>query len=89
MPTDLEVTVIDTVKVSDSVEIRHEQPLINIMMNLKIFPSRGEAKRVMQQGGVYLDGQRIDDISYKLDITDKKEHVLKIGKKKFFKFIVE
>jgi tyrosyl-tRNA synthetase len=59
------------------------------MMDLKIFPSRGEAKRVIQQGGVYLDGQRIDDINYQVDVTDKQEHVLKVGKRKFYKFIVK
>ncbi|MFZ2054737.1 MAG: tyrosine--tRNA ligase [Candidatus Aminicenantales bacterium] len=88
-PTDLKVTMVNTAKVSDSAGIRRKQPLIDIMMSLKIFPSRGEAKRVMQQGGVYLDGQRIDDINYKLNTTEKKEHILKVGKKKFFKFILE
>jgi tyrosyl-tRNA synthetase len=89
MPTDLKVTVVDTVKVSDQAEIQIMQSLIDIMMKLKIFPSRGEAKRVMQQGGVYLDGQRIDDINHQVSPADQKEHVLKIGKKKFFKFILE
>jgi len=88
VPADLEVTVVDHVHVYDQVEARHLRPLINIMMNLKIFSSRGEAKRVIQQGGVYLDGKRIEDINYQLDITEKKEHILKIGKRKFFKFIV-
>ena len=88
MPTNLEVAVVDTLHWSDQAEIRVEHPLIDIMMNLKIFPSRGEAKRVMQQGGVYLDGQRIDDINYNLDIRERKEHILKVGKKRFVKFIV-
>jgi tyrosyl-tRNA synthetase len=88
VPADLEVTVIDQVHVSDQAEVRHLRLLINIMMSLKIFGSRGEAKRVIQQGGVYLDGKRIEDINYQLDITEKKEHILKIGKRKFFKFIV-
>jgi len=88
-PANLEVTVIDRVKITDSVEIQIRQPLINIMMDLKTFPSRGEAKRVIQQGGVYLDGQRIDDINYQVDVTDKQEHVLKVGKRKFYKFIVK
>jgi tyrosyl-tRNA synthetase len=88
VPADLEVTVIDQVHGYDQAEVRHLRLLINIMMSLKIFGSRGEAKRVIQQGGVYLDGKRIEDINYQLDITEKKEHILKIGKRKFFKFIV-
>jgi tyrosyl-tRNA synthetase len=60
--------------------------LIDIMMELKACPSRGDAKRVIQQGGVDLDGVRIDDIAHQVDLADKSEHVLKIGKKRFFKF---
>ena len=89
VPANLETTVIDRVKISDSVETQQRQSLINIIMDLQIFPSRGEAKRVIQQGGVYLDGQRIDDINYQVDVTDKQEHVLKVGKRKFYKFIVK
>jgi tyrosyl-tRNA synthetase len=88
VPVDLQGTVVERSQVSGQIDVQPLVPLINIMMNLKIFPSRGEAKRVMQQGGVYLDGQRIDDINYQLDITEKKEHILRIGKRKFFKFIV-
>jgi tyrosyl-tRNA synthetase len=88
MPSDLDVRMVEAAEVSDSGGIGGQLPLINIMMNLKIFPSRGEAKRVMQQGGVYLDGQRIDDINFRLDIQAEREHNLKIGKKKFYKFII-
>jgi len=53
------------------VDLRHPRPLLDIMMEMKIFPSRGDAKRVIQQGGVDLDGERIDDINYQLDLADK------------------
>jgi tyrosyl-tRNA synthetase len=85
-PADIRV---ESVKFRDAKTTETERSLIDIMMSLKIFPSRGEAKRVMQQGGVYLDGQRIEDINFQLDIAGQKEHLLKIGKKKFYKFIVE
>lgn len=88
-PTILEVQSVKRSPQSDQRGPQHKQSLIDIMMKMKIFPSRGEAKRVIQQGGVSLDGQRIDDLNYQLDITEKREHVLKIGKKRFFKFIVE
>jgi tyrosyl-tRNA synthetase len=88
VPVDLQGTVVERSQVSGQIDVRPIVSLINIMMYLKIFPSRGEAKRVIQQGGVYLDGQRIDDINYQLDITEKKEHILKIGKRKFFRLIV-
>jgi tyrosyl-tRNA synthetase len=58
-------------------------------MTMKVFPSRGEAKRVIQQGGVYLDGRRIDDVNYQVAVGDGREHVLKVGKRKFYRFIVK
>jgi len=77
------------IKVFDSIKVESRPPLLDIMMDLKIFPSRGEAKRLIQQGGVYLDGQRIEDISYALDLSSKKEFILKIGKRKFFKLVAK
>jgi tyrosyl-tRNA synthetase len=62
-----------------------EIPLIDLMVNQNIFPSRGEAKRIIRQGGVYLDGQRIEDIGLKVALRKNAERVLKIGKKNFFK----
>jgi tyrosyl-tRNA synthetase len=70
------------------VGLRHARLLLDIMMELKIFPSRGEAKRVIQQGGVYLDGRRIDDINFQVKVGDGHEYILKVGKRKFFKFVV-
>jgi tyrosyl-tRNA synthetase len=87
-PTILKVTPVRFTLAGGPVELGYERPLIDIMMKLKIFSSRGEAKRVIQQGGIYLDGRRIEDINYRLNITEKKEHILKIGKRKFFKFIL-
>jgi tyrosyl-tRNA synthetase len=50
-------------------------------------PSRGEAKRLIRQGGVYLDGIRIEDIALKLELKPGKEYIVKIGKRRFFKLI--
>jgi tyrosyl-tRNA synthetase len=72
------------------IELKDKPPaveLIETMVNLQIFPSRREAKRVMRQGGVYLDGQRIEDIAHKIDLGEKKEFVLKIGRRKFYKLV--
>jgi tyrosyl-tRNA synthetase len=97
-PMDLKVQVIGPAVVAEpgqyavagvSVDLPHTRPLLDIMMELKIFPSRGEAKRIIQQGGIYLDGQRIEDINYQVDVGDGREHILKVGKRKFYKFIVK
>jgi tyrosyl-tRNA synthetase len=94
-PADLKVHIIKRERepgqyavTGEPVDLHYKRPLLNIIMELKIFPSRGEAKRVIQQGGVYLDGRRIEDINYQL-ISDGQEHILKVGKRKFYKFILE
>jgi len=88
VPLNLEVKVVERPKINAAIEVHKTSLLIDIMMNLKLFSSRGEAKRTIQQGGVYLDGRRIEDINYQLEGADKKEHILKIGKRKFFKFVL-
>ena len=62
-------------------------PLIDLLIEQNILPSRGEAKRLIRQGGLYLDGQRMEDIGQILDIGTKDQIILKVGKRKFFKLI--
>jgi tyrosyl-tRNA synthetase len=64
-------------------------PLIDLIIEQNILPSRGEAKRLIRQGGLYLNGQRVEDIGQILDIGSNEEITLKVGKRKFFKLIAE
>lgn len=59
-------------------------PLIDLLIEQNILPSRGEAKRLIRQGGLYLDGQRVEDIGQILNIGSKNQIILKVGKRKFF-----
>jgi tyrosyl-tRNA synthetase len=69
-------------------EVTTPEPLlVDLLVELRIFPSRGEAKRIIRQGGVYIDGQRIEDIAFKIDLRRKAEFILKIGKKKFYRIV--
>ena len=43
-----------------------------------------EARRLIKQGGVKINGEKISDIEYKLDRTIGKEYTIKVGKKTFF-----
>jgi len=46
-------------------------------------PSKSEAKRLIAQGAVKLDEEKLDDFSRMLEV--KGSEVLKIGKRKFFR----
>jgi len=61
--------------------------LMDLLVERNIFPSRKEAKRVIRQGGVYLDDQRIEDVAFKIDLSKKSDLILKIGKRKFYRIV--
>jgi tyrosyl-tRNA synthetase len=61
--------------------------LVATLVGLGLIPSRGEAKRLIGQGGLYLDGERVTDIAARLDVSARKEFVLKIGKIRFYKLV--
>lgn len=73
------------IKVKDKIEFKKN--LIDLMIEKSIFPSRAEAKRMIRQGGVYVDGQRIEDLAFVIDLSQKKKCILKIGKRKFYKLV--
>ncbi len=69
----------------EKIEIESEKmPLLDLLIEKNIFPSRGEAKRIIRQGGLYLNGRRITDIAFMIDLTKRDEVILKIGKKRFY-----
>jgi tyrosyl-tRNA synthetase len=75
---------------SEIEEIELEAPqalLVELLVNKNLLASSREAKRVIRQGGLYLDGQRIEDVGFKIDLRKKSEVILKIGKKKFYKIV--
>ena len=55
--------------------------IIDILLDSKLTSSRNEARRLIQQGGVSLDGKRLD----KEDTVIDKEGTLKAGKRRFLK----
>jgi len=59
--------------------------IIDLIAKTGLLPSRAEAKRLIRQGGVDLDGKRVDDVALMVDFSPTKEHILRLGKKKFFR----
>ena len=58
-------------------------------MRTGLAPSRGEARRLIQQGGVSVDGEKVEDIAAAVPASDfeKGQIILKKGKKVFHKAI--
>ncbi|QTA37315.1 tyrosine--tRNA ligase [Thermosipho ferrireducens] len=64
-----------------------EYNIVDLIDHLNLLPSRSEIKRTVNQGGVYFDGRRLE--GFKSFVSIKSEHVLRIGKRKFYKVIAD
>ena len=60
-----------------------------LMVKAGLVSSNGEGSRLIQGGGVSLNGEKIADAKLKLDLEAGREYLIKAGKKKFIKVIVE
>ena len=60
-----------------------ELSILDLILKVKFAPSKGEAKRLVTQGGVTIDGKKISNISETIRLADGM--VLKVGKRKFIK----
>ena len=77
-----------------TVKIENEQVgslLLDILVAGKIIPSKEEGKRLVQQGGLSLNGEKVTDIKRTLNKEDFEDGValIKRGKKNFNKIIIE
>jgi tyrosyl-tRNA synthetase len=52
-------------------------------------PSRSEAERLIKQGGVEIDGARVEETKHEVNITVGKEILLRAGKKRFLRLTAE
>lgn len=61
--------------------------VIDVLMNAKLTPSKGEARRLIQQGGVSVDDEKVTDLQKTVSVSDfEKGHIIvKKGKKVFLK----
>ena len=64
--------------------------VLSMMVKAGLAASNGEARRLVQQGGVSINDEKITDASYALSVSDfDNEIILKKGKKIFNKYIVK
>jgi tyrosyl-tRNA synthetase len=59
-----------------------------LLMTLGLAPSVREAERLVKQGAVEIDGQRIDDPRNEVDLSKGRDFLLRAGKKKFVRVVV-
>ncbi|MCB2305189.1 tyrosine--tRNA ligase [Clostridium estertheticum] len=65
--------------------------LMDILVYTKVLPSKAEARRLIEQGGLTINDKRIEDKNATLVDTDFKDGkvLIKKGKKKYYSLIIE
>jgi tyrosyl-tRNA synthetase len=63
--------------------------LTALLVELGLAPSKSEAERLIKQGGVEINEQRVDDFRMDVNLSRATEFLLRAGKKKFVRLIVE
>ncbi len=58
-------------------------------MTLGLAASVSDAERLVKQGAVEIDGQRVDDPRKEIDLSKPGDFRLRAGKKKFVRVVVE
>jgi len=61
--------------------------LIDFIAENNLAASKGEAKRLIQGGGVKLDNEKVSDIQQKIEFNGKESLILQVGKRKFAKLL--
>ncbi|GAC1631661.1 MAG: tyrosine--tRNA ligase [Candidatus Acidiferrum sp.] len=63
--------------------------LIALLVELALVPSKSEAERLIKQKGVEINEAPVDDFRKELDLSQPAEFLIRAGKKKFVRLVVE
>jgi tyrosyl-tRNA synthetase len=66
-------------------ENNSEFNILDLIIKINFAPSRGEARRLVIQGGVSINNNKITDPNFKIKLSEGM--ILKVGKRKFIKFV--
>ena len=86
--------VVQAREVPDNIELirlatpSSSEPAWKVVVLAGMAPSNSEARRLIQQGGVEVDGSRVADPNQKIDVSGE-SRLLQVGKRKFKRFVLE
>lgn len=77
----------DALKDAPSAEAdKEDNSLVNVLVNAGVSPSRRQAREDIQNGAIYINGERNQDVNYEINAEDKIDGeftVVRRGKKKY------
>jgi len=82
-----EFLAIEEVSVTDSAQVKIQESdrrlLVDILLQAKVVSSKSEGRRLIQQGAVEVDGQKIADLNHQLRVGQSYD--VRVGKRRFTK----
>ena len=71
-------------------EIENGKSILELLVETKLCQSKGEARKIIDGGGISVNGEKISDFNLKLTVSDFKDNsiLLKKGKKSFIKVVL-
>ncbi|MDI9515321.1 MAG: tyrosine--tRNA ligase [Clostridiaceae bacterium] len=65
--------------------------ILDLLTRTGLIPSKGEGRRLIQQGGLYLNNARVDTIDRRVNESDLEDSriIIRKGKKSYFRIIAE
>lgn len=68
-------------------EVKDGMPILDLLVNVGLIPSKGEGRRLITQGGISVNGEKVTDISLVItpESFDGGKIVVKKGKKSFLR----
>lgn len=72
-----------------SINAKADEKLVDVLVAGKVFASKGEARRLIQQNGLSLNDEKVTDADYVLTAADFKDDgaIVKKGKKKYYRLV--
>lgn len=75
----------DTVPALDLAVEQNPMEIARLLLVTQFASSMREARRLIEQGGVSINNERVSDVKAVIDLNEKREILLKVGKRRFLK----
>ena len=63
--------------------------LVDLLVQTDMATSKAEARRLIEQGGVRVNGERVSEVAYTVDLEGASEAQLQVGKLRFLKVVFQ
>jgi tyrosyl-tRNA synthetase len=72
-------------------ELKEGINILDLLVRTGFIPSKGEGRRLIQQGGLYLNNARVETIDRIVDESDLKDSrmIVRKGKKSYYRIVAE